>query len=193
MRTKDFEPDEVADAAMQVFWQRGYAATSVQDLVDGTGLGRGSLYNAFGSKQGLYEAALRRYHELTAANLDLLARPGNARERIGRLLDFIADDELREPSRRGCLVANASLEMAGQDEMVAELVRRNFQRLEKALEQILAEGQANGEIDAGRSPRALARFIVTTVQGLRVVSKGSNARERRQWLGDVISVALGTI
>lgn len=83
--------------------------------------------------------------------------------------------------------------MAGQDEMVAELVWRNFQRLEKALEQILAEGQANGEIDAGRSPRALARFIVTTVQGLRVVSKGSNARERRQWLGDVISVALGTI
>ena len=82
MRTKDFEPDEVADAAMQVFWRRGYAATSVQDLVDGTGLGRGSLYNAFGSKQGLYEAALRRYHALTAANLDLLARPGNARERI---------------------------------------------------------------------------------------------------------------
>ena len=66
----------IADAAMQVFWRRGYAATSVQDLVDGTGLGRGSLYNAFGSKQGLYEAALRRYHELTAANLDLLARPG---------------------------------------------------------------------------------------------------------------------
>lgn len=59
MRTKDFEPDDVADAAMQVFWRRGYAATSVQDLVDGTGLGRGSLYNAFGSKQGLYEAALR--------------------------------------------------------------------------------------------------------------------------------------
>ena len=48
MRTKDFEPDDVADAAMHVFWQRGYAATSVQDLVDGTGLGRGSLYNAFG-------------------------------------------------------------------------------------------------------------------------------------------------
>ena len=72
-------------------------------------------------------------------------------------------------------------------------MRRNFQRLEKALEQILAEGQASGDIDAGKSPRALARFIVTTIQGLRVVAKGSNARERRQWLGDVISVALGTI
>ncbi|MBB1624353.1 TetR/AcrR family transcriptional regulator [Achromobacter sp. UMC71] len=193
MRTKDFEPDDVADAAMHVFWRRGYAATSVQDLVDGTGLGRGSLYNAFGSKQGLYEAALRRYHDLTAANLELLARPGTARERIGRLLDFIVDDELREASRRGCLVANASLEMAGQDDTVAELVRRNFQRLEKALEKILADAQAGGEIDAGKSPRALARFIVTTIQGLRVVSKGNSPRERRQWLADVVGVALGAL
>ncbi len=193
MRTKDFEPDDVADAAMHVFWRRGYAATSVQDLVDGTGLGRGSLYNAFGSKQGLYEAALRRYHDLTAANLELLARPGTVRERIGRLLDFIADDELREASRRGCLVANASLEMAGQDAAVAELVRRNFQRLEKALEKILTDAQASGEVDAGKSPRALARFIVTTIQGLRVVSRGNSPRERRQWLAEVVAVALGAL
>ncbi len=192
-RPREFDEQAVLDAAVQSFWKRGYEATSIRDLVKSTGLTGASLYNAFGSKQGLYEAALRRYHALTAANLDLLARPGNARERIGRLLDFIADDELREASRRGCLVANASLEMAGQDDAVAELVRRNFQRLEKALEQILAEGQASGEIDANKSPRALARFIVTTIQGLRVVAKGSNARERRQWLGDVISVALGTI
>ena len=53
MRTKEFEPDQIADAAMRVFWQRGYAATSVQDLVEGTGLSRSSLYSTFSSKQGL--------------------------------------------------------------------------------------------------------------------------------------------
>ena len=68
MRTKEFETDEIADAAMHVFWRRGYAATSVQDLVDGTGLSRSSLYSTFQSKQGLYQQALRRYELLTTLN-----------------------------------------------------------------------------------------------------------------------------
>ena len=58
MRPKEFDPEQIADAAMQVFWQRGYAATSIQDLVEGTGLSRSSLYNAFDSKHGLYTCAL---------------------------------------------------------------------------------------------------------------------------------------
>ena len=65
MRPKEFEHDEIVDAAMQVFWQLGYCATSIQDLVDGTGLSRSSLYNAFENKHGLYEHALRHYHDLT--------------------------------------------------------------------------------------------------------------------------------
>lgn len=67
MRTKTFEPDEIADAAMKVFWQRGYAATSVQNLVEGTGLSRSSLYSTFENKQGLYQQALRRYQAVTAS------------------------------------------------------------------------------------------------------------------------------
>src|SRR5690606_28148552 len=114
MRSKAFEPDEIADAAMQVFWRRGYAATSIQDLVEGTGLSRSSLYGTFENKQGLYQEALRRYEAVTAANVALLAGPGAPKDLIRRLLMRVAEDELGDPQRRGCLVANATLELAGQ-------------------------------------------------------------------------------
>lgn len=193
MRTKEFEPDEIADAAMRVFWQRGYAATSVQNLVEGTGLSRSSLYSTFESKQGLYQQALRRYAAVTTANVELLSGPGSPKELIRQLLVRIAEDELGDTQRRGCLVANATLELAGHDEAVAELVAHNFQRLQKALEKLLRRGQQLGEVAADKNPRALARFFVNTMQGMRVLGKGSPAQQRRQCLMDVIDVALDTL
>ncbi|MBO0989203.1 TetR/AcrR family transcriptional regulator [Delftia sp. SD018] len=188
MRTKDFDPDDIADAAMQVFWQRGYAATSVQDLVDGTGLSRSSLYGTFENKQGLFQHALRRYEAVTTSNVELLSGPGRARDLVRQLLLRIVQDELSDAGRRGCLVANAALELAGHDETVAERVAGNFQRLQKALEKLILRGQQEGDITDSKKPRALARFVLNTVQGLRVLGKGSSAPQRRQCLMDVVDV-----
>lgn len=193
MRTKTFEPDEIADAAMKVFWQRGYAATSVQNLVEGTGLSRSSLYSTFENKQGLYQQALRRYQAVTSSNVELLASSGSAKDLIRQLLMRIVEDELNDMHRRGCLVANATLELAGQDEAVAELVAHNFQRLQKALEELIQRGQESGEVAAKKSPRALARFFVNTMQGLRVLGKGSPPQQRQQCLTEVVDVALDTL
>ncbi|AZD06311.1 Transcriptional regulator, AcrR family [Pseudomonas chlororaphis] len=190
MRAKEFEPDEVADSAMQVFWQRGYAATSIQDLVEGTGLSRSSLYNAFESKNGLYQQALRRYHQLTQANVDLLSQSEPATALVRQLLMRIVEDEMGDPRQRGCLVANATLELAAQDPAVAALVSQNFLRLENALEQLLTRGQQEGTLAPDKKPRALARFIVNTIQGMRIVSKGSPPQERRERLMDVLEIAL---
>ena len=193
MRTKEFEPDEIADAAMQVFWQRGYAATSVQDLVKETGLSRSSLYSTFESKQGLYEQALRRYSAITTANVELLSGPGLPKELIRQLLMRVAESELDDPQQRGCLVANASLELAAHDTAVAELVAHNFQRLQDALEKLIQRGLQAGEISTHHSPRALASFFVNSIQGMRVLGKGSPAAQRRHCLMDVIEVALSTL
>ncbi|QTT90957.1 TetR/AcrR family transcriptional regulator [Pseudomonas chlororaphis] len=190
MRAKEFEPDEVADSAMQVFWQRGYAATSIQDLVEGTGLSRSSLYNAFESKNGLYQQALRRYHQLTQANVDLLSQSEPAAALVRQLLMRIVEDEMGDPRQRGCLVANATLELAAQDPAVAALVSQNFLRLEHALEQLLSRDQQAGTLAPEKKPRSLARFIVNTIQGMRVVSKGSPPQERRERLMDVLEIAL---
>jgi TetR/AcrR family transcriptional repressor of nem operon len=193
MRTKDFEPDEIADAAMRVFWQRGYAATSIQDLVEGTGLSRSSLYSTFESKQGLYQQALNRYSAVTAGNIELLSGSGSPKTQIRKLLVAVVDDEVNDPQRRGCLATNATLELAGQDEAVAKWVAHNFQRLHKALEKLIRSGQQAGEISTDKNPRALANFFVSTMQGLRVLSKGTSAAQRRQCLMDVVNVALDTL
>ncbi|WP_421509783.1 TetR/AcrR family transcriptional regulator [Erwinia rhapontici] len=178
---------------MNVFWLRGYAATSVQDLVEGTGLSRSSLYSTFENKQGIYQQALRRYQSVTMANVKLLSGPGSPKDLIRKLLMRIVEDELGDSQRRGCLVANATLELAGQDEAVAELVTYNFQCLQKALEKLIQRGQQSGDVAASKNMRALARFFVNTMQGLRVLSKGCPAKQRRQCLLDVIDVALETL
>lgn len=193
MRPKEFDPDQIADAAMQVFWQRGYAATSIQDLVEGTGLSRSSLYNAFDSKHGLYTCALKRYQERSNANIVLLAQDAPAKELVRQLLLRIVDDELDDTQRLGCLAANAALEVAGQDPVVAELVAQNFRRVEAALERLLRRGQAEGDIDPDKNPAALASFVVCTVQGLRVLGKGSAPDERPKRLLNVLEVALKSL
>jgi TetR/AcrR family transcriptional repressor of nem operon len=194
MRTKEFETDEIADAAMQVFWRRGYAATSVQDLVDGTGLSRSSLYSTFQSKQGLYQKALQRYELLTTLNnVKLLGGSGSPKALIRQLLVNIVEDELNDSEHKGCLIANACLELAGHDEDVSKFVISNLQKIQHALENLLIKAQQSGEISSTQNPRALASFFVNTIQGLRVLGKGSPLEQRKQCLMDVVEIALNVL
>lgn len=194
MRTKEFETDEIADAAMQVFWRRGYAATSVQDLVDGTGLSRSSLYSTFQNKQGLYQKALQRYELLTTLNnVKLLSGSGSPKALIRQLLINVVEDELNDSEYKGCLVANACLELAGHDEDVSQFVASNLQKLQHALESLLIKAQQSGEITSTQNPRALASFFLNTMQGLRVLGKGSPLEQRKQCLMDVVEVALNVL
>ncbi|HGH3606326.1 TetR/AcrR family transcriptional regulator [Acinetobacter baumannii] len=194
MRTKEFETDEIAEAAMQVFWRRGYAATSVQDLVDGTGLSRSSLYSTFQNKQGLYQKALQRYELLTTLNnVKLLSGSGSAKALIRQLLMRVVEDELNDSEHKGCLVANACLELTGHDEEVSQFVVSNLQKLQHALESLLIKAQQSGEIGSTQNPRALASFFLNTMQGLRVLGKGSPHEQRKQCLMDVVEVALNVL
>ncbi|WP_336012362.1 TetR/AcrR family transcriptional regulator [Acinetobacter calcoaceticus] len=194
MRTKEFEIDEIADAAMHVFWHHGYAATSVQDLVEGTGLSRSSLYSTFQSKQGLYQKALQRYELLTTLNnVKLLSGSGSPKELIRQLLVNVVEDELNDAEHKGCLVANACLELSGHDEDVAQFVVSNLQKLQHALENLLIKAQQSGEIASTQNPRALASFFLNTMQGLRVLGKGSPLEQRKQCLMDVVEIALNVL
>ncbi|MFD0664553.1 TetR/AcrR family transcriptional regulator [Thermocatellispora tengchongensis] len=99
-RPKGFDPGAVVDAAMAAFWSKGYAATSAQDLVDHTGLGRGSLYNAFTSKHHLFLEALRRYdEEWTTRQVKVLEGDGPVRDRVRRVLMTVVEEESAEAPR----------------------------------------------------------------------------------------------
>lgn len=187
-RPKGFDPTEVLDAAVGTFWRKGYAATSAQDLVDGTGLGRGSLYHTFSSKQHLFQEALRRYEETSTTRVEeMLAAPGTIRERIRRVLMDVVDDEMAEASEhRGCLAVNAALELGGLDDEVTARVRHNFERVENAFHVEFAAARQEGEIGADRDPRALAQFTLAAMYGLRVLGKTAD----RQVLAQVVETTI---
>ncbi|WP_234426895.1 TetR/AcrR family transcriptional regulator [Streptomyces niger] len=172
-RPKGFDPQHALEAAMTTFWNKGYAATSAQDLVDSTGLGRGSLYNTFRSKHVLFEAALRQYEAVwTARQVDVLEGDGPVRERLRTVLMTVVDEESTDtPEHRGCLAVNSALELAGQDQEVTTLVRRIFTRMEDALCAAIQRGQRDGEIDKGQDARGLAQYVLNSMYGLRVLGK----------------------
>lgn len=193
MHTVHFDADEVAEAAMRIFWRKGYAATSIQDLIDVTGLSRSSLYNSFDSKHGIFQHALLRYHHQTAVLIELMAQDGLAPDLVRKLLERIVADELGDETCSGCLVANTALELGGRDKAMTALLGRHFDALETALTALMQRGQNQGVIASEQSPVALARFIVAMIQGLRVIARGHTDAQRAQRLHDVVEVAVGTL
>lgn len=164
---------------MELFWRQGYEGTSVRDLIDHTGLGQGSLYGAFGDKHALFLRVLDRYRELMHA--DLLACVGGegpVRPAVRRLLELLGEQDLADSERRGCLLVNAAMELVPRDPETARRVAAAFDALEDALCAAIARGQVSGELPAERDPRALASFLLTTIQGLRVVGKTTPTSDR---------------
>ncbi|MER7343248.1 TetR/AcrR family transcriptional regulator [Streptomyces sp. NPDC000075] len=178
-RPKQFDPDAAVEQAMQVFWRQGYAATTPQDLVDALGIGKGSLYHAFGSKHALFELALRRYRDGQAeAVIELLGGDGPVKERLRAALLMLVEMDLGDPDRRGCMAVNTAAELAAADEVASELVRRMFDRTEEALRALVEEGRRSGEIPAERNARAVGSMLLSTAVGLRLLARVAEGPER---------------
>ncbi|AUI58131.1 TetR/AcrR family transcriptional regulator [Amycolatopsis sp. BJA-103] len=172
-RVKEFDVDAACDAALELFWRQGYEATSVSDLVAGLGIGKASLYATFGTKHQLYLTALNRYiargNERFVADF---AGPGPALDGVRRLIERYVAEILDESGRKGCFVVNAAMEMLPKDPEVARVVERSWDALELALRMALSRAKAQGEIGPGADPEALAGFLLTVLQGMRVLGKG---------------------
>ena len=174
-RTKEFDPDAALQAALELFWRRGYEATSMSDLVEHLGIGRASLYATFGSKHELYLRALERYDRAGLPPIVReLSQPGPAlpavRALVRRYAAEAADERLR---LNGCMITNAAAELAPHDPAAARSVERNWDQLETVLHSALVRAQAQDELPAERDPLTLARMLLVLLQGLRVVGKAS--------------------
>jgi TetR/AcrR family transcriptional regulator, transcriptional repressor for nem operon len=188
-RTKEFEPLEALDAAMQLFWRKGYEAASMRELLDAMGIGRGSFYDTFGDKHALFMAALDRFQKVRTSWVEeVLGDSGldGVREVFGRTVDGLVEFE----PRRGCLLANSAVELAPHDPEVAGRISRYVHRTEAAFEDALVRARENGEIPADSDPKALARFLVNTLHGMRVLARAGADRET---LEDTVHVALGVL
>lgn len=186
---KEFDPDVVLQRALELFWQRGYEATSMADLVEHLGIGRASIYATYGSKHDLYLKALERYGRTTGlSSAEVLARPGPVLPAVRELLLAFANRPLDGP--KGCMITNAAVELMARDDDVCRQVETSWDKLEHALTGAMMRARAQGEIGADRDPAALARFLLVVMQGLRVLGRGDPDPDR---VRDAVDQALGTL
>jgi len=178
-RPREFEPDEVLDSAMRQFWERGYRATSVDDLVRATGVKPGSLYSAFpGGKHALLMGSLERYSKLVVPQkLGELEDPGASVAQVRAYFDGLVRDLLSPEGRQGCLLVNSAIENAAADPEVAAVVRGHLARLERCFTAALRTAIRRGEVPPSVDPVSRAKGLVATSQGLMVVGKANPDEE----------------
>jgi len=168
---KQFDPREVLDRAMALFWTRGYEATSIQDLVEATGINRGSIYATFGDKKGLFLTVLDHYAEKVAKpSMAALSDP-DPRRAIERMFDSIIRRTSDPRFPRGCLNTNTSLECPTSGDEITRKIAEGFGQQESAIYRVLRRAQAEGSLASTLDARALARFFMGVAQGLNVVNK----------------------
>ncbi|GAB2859957.1 TetR/AcrR family transcriptional regulator [Actinoallomurus bryophytorum] len=186
-RTKEFDRDQALRRAAEVFWDRGYEAASTDELLTAMGIGRQSMYNAFGDKRRLYLEALQHYQAETGA--EMFERLRTAASPLGALsgvLLAIARQSADE-RRRGCMAVNAATEFGQADQEIGAIVNAGVNLCHVAYERVLAEAKRKGEVRPDLDERAAARFLHSTLVGLRVSARSGAAPEM---LHDIATVAI---
>jgi TetR/AcrR family transcriptional repressor of nem operon len=177
-RPREFDTDAALESAMQAFWAKGYEATSLDDLCAATGLSRSSLYAAFGDKHALLLAAIDRYTERRIAAFlgDRFAKPRPIKKAFADFLDELIDRIVTGSGRRGCFLGNCAAELARDDREAQARVRQGLARIEATFEAALDAARDRGELAPKSDTRALARFFMCAIQGLRLVGKANPDR-----------------
>ncbi len=191
-RPKEFDRDQALDLATDVFWKRGYEATSIGDLVAALGIGRQSLYDTFGDKHALYLAALDRYRQRQGGAVTCaLEADMPLRRAIRAIFEGAIDQLLGDPQGKSCMLVAAVAERCPDDKNVVERFCTNMKTMEQALEKRLARAREEGEIGRHLEPAALARYFVNTLNGLQITGKALRDRKALLEIADVALAILG--
>lgn len=171
-RVKLFNEEEVLSKAIQLFWKKGFHATSIQDLVDFLGINRASLYDTFGDKRLLFDKAFQQYRKTGTENIQsLLKEHAHVKEGLRKLFESAIDESVSDLDRKGCFVVNTTTELLPGDMLLQEALEENKRTFEKILYDYLEKGVSNKEIDPDKDLLAIAGLLFTLYSGLKVIAK----------------------
>ena len=191
-RPREFDTETALESAMQVFWSKGYEATSLADLIGAMGISKSSFYDTFGSKHELYVAALDRYQERFARR-GLRARikaSGGGKQGIVAVFERLVAEVSAGGERRGCFINNTAVELAGHDAQCCARVEDGFACMTAAFQDALVEARGRGEIGPDHEVEALAGYLTASLNGLLVLAKGAADRAHLEAVAGIVTGAL---
>ena len=190
-RPKEFEREEALQKALYIFWEKGYEATTLLELLERMSISRSSLYNTFGDKQALFREALNLYlQEFGARRIALLRTATLAKQGIATYFYDHIEVALADTYPGGCFVTNTAATLKTADEQIVDSITQGTDQLEAAFYGLLQRGQETGEIARDKDIQALARLFVGIAYGINVVARVSPNRER---LEDMANAAIQTM
>lgn len=190
-KNKQFDENDVLYKAKDVFCQKGYNGTSMDDLVQATGLSRSSIYDTFGDKHGLFLTTLNKYRCDQSGQLKaLLEKTESPKKKIRIMFDHVVNDILSDKQRKGCLLINVTMELTSVDNDVANIAHANMEEFEQQFYNLVKEGQAKGEITKNFTAKALSRHLYNSMTGLRLTGKN---RCDADTFKDIVKIALAIL
>jgi TetR/AcrR family transcriptional repressor of nem operon len=190
-RLREFDEQKALDAAMHVFWEKGFEATSLSDLTSKMGIQRPSIYSAFGDKKELFEAALRKYMQFHASNVRArLQKKSSVKEAFRSYFESIVAEEYEEGPNRGCFCLNTMVELAPHDAKFEILTREHQMYLSAIFQETIERGIRSGELENVTNALALAQTLVVSLIGLTVMMK---SRPDRSFMNNSIELTLSLL
>jgi TetR/AcrR family transcriptional regulator, transcriptional repressor for nem operon len=189
-RLREFDTDEVLESVIQAFWERGYEATSMADLMAATGLQKGSLYKAFGDKRSLFLKALQTYLDrIFSFTRQALGQPKPANA-IAAWIQLLSDTASAPEVNHGCFAVNSLIELAPHDPDVAKKLEHQFSRVGDLLESVIAQGQQEGVFRKDLSAEQLRFMLLTIAQGALASGRAAFLKSNLSNLTDSVLAVL---
>lgn len=190
-RPLEFNPQEAVDRAMELFWSKGYDATSLSDLLAAMSLSRSSFYQSFGSKHRLYEQCLQHYRQSIGSQmLNELRKSSSARVFIEQLFNSIAEEVSQQKGRWGCMIMNSASAKAPFDPSVGKIVHAGAKQFEEIFYRAVKRGQTEGEISKDKDPQTLASYLVSSRSGLLAMARAGASIAELKRISEMILTVL---
>mgnify|MGYP001031015999 CR=1 FL=1 len=171
-RVKAFKEDEILNKAMELFWRKGYHATSIQDLVNHLGINRASLYSTYGDKFQLFLKAFHHYRKTNGQLLKAtLSQNPEVKTGLRLLFEATLDESAKDEDRKGCFVVNSTTEFIPGNEVMTSLLLENKNNFQQVFYEYLMSGVQNGQLPANRDYQPIALLLFTLYNGIKVVAK----------------------
>jgi len=190
-RTKQFNEEEVLNKAMELFWEKGFHATSIQDLVNHLGINRASIYDTYGGKNALFDKAFQNYREMGSESVrKIFESEPNVKNGFTKLFDGAIEETKTDTCKKGCFVVNTITELVPGDEILHKKLQQHTAHTRHIFAEYIRMGMDNGTIKTSKNPETIAFTLFTLFSGLRVMAK---VQQNEKKLREMVEIGLSVL